>query len=135
MTTSKFVVHKHDAKKRGLHWDIRFKMPDSKNWASFAAYKEPSIKTGERHYITRTNDHSEKEALFTGIIPEGKYGAGKLSKWDSGSCIIHKYSNAHIVVEFKGSKLKGKYHFVNTGVFNKDRRKGKTAYKNRKRRI
>ena len=132
MISSKFIVHKHEAKKRGLHWDIRFKMPHSKNWASFASYKEPPIKSGERHqrhYITRTNDHSEKQALFTGTIPDGQYGAGKLSVWDEGRCSIVKYSSAHMVVEFKGSKMKGKYHFINTGVYNKDRRKGKAEYK------
>lgn len=119
-TTSKFIVHIHDAKKAGKHWDIRFKMPNDKNWASFANKKEPSRKDGERQYIVRTNNHSEKEALMKGVIKDG-YGAGTLKVWDEGVCIIHKYKNSHMIIEFKGRKLKGRYHFINTGVF--DRKK------------
>lgn len=127
MIQSKFIIHKHEAKRRGLHWDIRFKMPNSKNWASFASNKEPSTNPGERQYITRSNDHSEKEALFTGVIDDG-YGAGKLSVWDVGSCVIHKFKNSHMVVEFKGKKVKGKYHIINTGVFGKKKDYKKKVY-------
>ena len=56
--------------------------------------------------------------MFLGIIKDG-YGAGKLSKWDDGKCVIHKYSPSHIIIEFKGKKIKGIYHLINTGVFNK----------------
>ena len=118
MTRSKFIVVEHDAKKARLHWDLRFQMPKSSNWASFAIRKGVPTKPGLKHLAVRTHDHSRAEALFIGIIKDG-YGAGRLKKWDDGSCIIHKYSPSHIAIEFKGRKLKGLYHLINTGVINR----------------
>jgi len=75
-------------------------------------------KPGVKVLAVKTHDHDEKEALFLGTIKDG-YGAGKLTKFDDGKCIIHKYKSSHIIVEFKGRKIKGIYHLINTGVFNK----------------
>ena len=122
MIRSKFIVVEHDAKKARLHWDLRFKMPKSKIWASFAIRKGIPLKPGLKVLAVRTHDHTEKEALFLGVIDDG-YGAGKLKKWDDGQCIIHKYSPSHIAIEFKGRKVKGLYHLINTGVM--DRKKYK----------
>ena len=116
---SKFIIVKHDAIKAKLHYDLRFKMPKKNNWASFAVRKGVPTKTGTKVLAIRTHDHTPKEALFLGTIEKGKYGAGKLTKWDDGSCTITKYSTAHMVVEFKGRKVKGLYHMVSTGVMNK----------------
>jgi len=118
MTRSKFIVVEHNAKRARLHWDLRFRMPRSKNWASFAIRKGVPLKPGPKVLAVRTHDHTEKEALFLGTIESG-YGAGTLKKWDSGDCIIHKYSPSHIAVEFKGRKVKGLYHLINVGI--KDR--------------
>jgi len=119
MTKSKFIVVEHDAKKARLHWDLRFQMPKSSNWASFAVRKGIPTKPGLKHLAIRTHDHSRAEALFIGTIKDG-YGAGKLKKWDYGSCIIHKYSPSHIAIEFKGRKVKGMYHLISTGVVDKN---------------
>lgn len=110
---SKFVVIEHKAKRAGLHWDLRFRMPKSKLWASFACRKQIPLTTGPKILASRTHDHTEKEALFTGKIESG-YGAGTLKKWDSGSCKIERFTSSHIVVDFKGSKLKGIYHLIST---------------------
>ena len=118
MTQSKFVIVKHDAIKARLHYDLRFIMPKSKIWASFAVRKGVPLKPGTKVLAVRTHDHTEKEALFFGTIKQG-YGAGRLTKWDDGKCIIHKYSTGHIAIEFKGRKVKGLYHMVSTGVMNK----------------
>ena len=115
MSSSKFVVMKHSAKKAGEHFDLRFQIPNSNMWASFACRKQIPLSMGVKILAIRTNDHSEKEALLTGEIESG-YGAGILIKWDSGSCEIEKYSESHIAINFKGSKLKGLYHMINTGV-------------------
>lgn len=116
---SRFIVVKHDATKARLHYDLRFVMPNSKNWISFAVRKGVPTSSGTKVLAIRTHDHSEKEALFLGTIPEGEYGAGKLSKFDDGKCIITKFTPSHITVEFKGRKIKGVYHLINTGVFNR----------------
>jgi len=117
-TPSRFIIVKHDAKKARLHYDLRFVMPKSKNWMSFAVRKGVPTEPGKKVLAVRTHDHDEKEALFLGIIKDG-YGAGKLAKWDDGKCVIHKYAPSHIIIEFKGKKVKGIYHLINTGVFNK----------------
>lgn len=117
---TKFILVEHTALTRGKHWDLRFSIPNSKNWASFAMNQMPPEEPGKRVYITRTNDHSEKEALFIGKIPEGTYGSGSLKKVDGGNCNVIKYTNAHIVIDFKGKKLKGIYHFINMGVIRRD---------------
>ena len=118
MTTSKFVIVKHDAQRARLHYDLRFIMPKSKIWASFAVRKGIPTQTGIKVLAVRTHDHTEKEALFFGTIKQG-YGAGRLTKFDDGQCIIHKYSPGHIAIEFKGRKIKGLYHMISTGVMNK----------------
>lgn len=125
---SKFVIHFHDAIRRGKHYDLRFQIPNSKNWASFVFNEFPSDEPGKRIYVPRSNDHSTEEALMVGKIPEGQYGAGILTVADKGECEILKYTNAHIVINFHGKKLKGIYHFVNTGVFGKKRNYSKKIY-------
>jgi len=122
MIKSKFILIKHDAKKARLHYDLRFRMAKSKLWASFACRKEVPTKPGPKILAIRTRDHDEKEALFVGEIKEG-YGAGKLSKLDDGACIIEKYTSPHIVVNFKGKKLRGVYHLVSVGVVDKKKYK------------
>lgn len=109
---SKFILVKHQAKKAGLHYDLRFKIPDSKDWDSFALRKGIP-KGNEKVLAVRTTIHSEKEAKFVGKIESG-YGAGVLTKYDSGSCDILIYEPGnHIEIRFNGSKLKGIYHFIN----------------------
>lgn len=118
-TQSKFVVMKHEAKRAGLHYDLRFKLPKSKDWDSYAVPKGVPTASGQKALAIKTTIHSEKEALLTGNIKDG-YGAGRLTKWDGGSCTILKYSDRHISIDFKGSKVKGVYHLISTGVMDKD---------------
>jgi DNA ligase D-like protein (predicted 3'-phosphoesterase) len=124
MTRSRFIVVEHHATKARLHWDLRFVMPNSKIWMSFAVRKGIPLEPGKKVLAVRTHDHSEDEALFLGEIPAGEYGAGVLKKWDDGQCIIHKFKPSQILIEFKGKKLKGFYHLINTGVT--DRKKYKS---------
>jgi len=120
MTRSKFFIAEHKAKRAGLHWDIRFKMPKSNDWASFACRKKLPDNPGEKILAVRTHDHTEKEAIFVGTIESG-YGAGTIKKWDGGSCDIIRYTpGRHISIDFKGSKLKGIYHFISTQMISKD---------------
>lgn len=120
----KFVVMEHHAKKAGLHYDLRFQKPDDpKNWLSFAIRKGVPLQMGTKVLAIRTNIHSEEEAMFLGTIDDG-YGAGVLKLWDKGECDIIKYSEYHMVINFKGRKVKGIYHFVTITKINKMRNKG-----------
>lgn len=113
MTPSEFVVMEHKAKRAGLHFDLRFKMPKSNMWASFAVPKGVPTEPAKKVLAIRTTDHTKKEALLVGYIEDG-YGAGQLTKWDGGRCVIMKYSDSHIAIDFNGSKVKGNYHMIST---------------------
>lgn len=110
---SRFVFMKHEALHAGLHYDLRFKIPGESDWDSFAIPK--GIPNGNKKVLAvRTTIHSQADALFTGKIPTGEYGAGTITKVDSGSCDIIRYEpEKHIVIRFNGSKLNGVYHFIN----------------------
>jgi len=114
---SRFILVKHDAIKKGTHYDLRFKIPDDKNWRSFVFNSFPPLETGKKVYIPEAPIHSEKNALSLEPIPAGEYGAGKFTKIDGGDCEVLKYTNIHMIIDFKGSKLKGLYHFINTAKF------------------
>jgi len=118
--TSRFIIIEHKAHRAGLHWDLRFKLPSSTMWASFACRKKIPLITGPKILASRTKDHTEKEALFIGKIESG-YGAGTLKKWDGGSCIIERFLPSHIVINFKGSKMKGIYHLIATKTIYKEK--------------
>lgn len=119
MSASKFIVVEHHAKRAGLHYDLRFKIPGKNIWMSFAVRKGVPLDYGKKVLAVRTHDHSTEEALFLGKLESG-YGAGELKKWDDGSCDVLKMTESHILIDFKGRKLKGVYHMINTGVINKD---------------
>jgi bifunctional non-homologous end joining protein LigD len=117
-TQSKFVIMEHDAKRARLHYDLRFIMPNSRMWASFAVRKGVPENPGTKVLAIRTHDHTEEEALFVGVIKDG-YGAGRLKKWDGGRCEIEKFDPGHIIIRFFGRKIKGLYHMISIGVVNK----------------
>ena len=126
---SKYILVKHDTiRKSHDHYDLRFEIPNSKNWASFVLTELPPLEPGKRVYVPRSNDHDKKTSLFIGIIPEGEYGAGKLTKVESGNCDILKFTNAHIIVNFHGKKLEGTYHFINAGLFSRKKDFSKKIY-------
>lgn len=120
---TKFLIHRHDAKRAGLHFDIRLKISSNK-WMSFAVPKGVPTEFGKKVLAIRTHDHTDKEAKTLGIIDDG-YGAGELKLFDSGNCIIHKNTVSHIAIEFKGNKIKGLYHMVNVANMTRDRTKYK----------
>ena len=127
---SKFAIHLHLAKRAGRHYDLRFKMPDSKLWFSGATKKEiPLKRQDDKIIIHRTNDHTEKQALMLGTIDDG-YGAGVLKIWDQGDCEILKWMpKRHIVLRFKGKKIKGIYHLLATSIIGGSKKWGSSKNK------
>ena len=120
-----FVVHEHHATR--LHYDVRLEMDGA--LASWAVPKGPSYDTGVKRLAIQTEDHPLEYGKFEGRIPDGEYGAGDSLIWDNGTCesvppgeLSQQRKKGHLLIAFKGQKLKGQWHLVRThgGAAGKD---------------
>lgn len=90
-----------------MHWDLRFELDDAlKSWA---LPKSPFQIESEKRLAVSVPDHPIEYALFEGKIPEGNYGAGKVTIWDNGTFELVEKDNKKIILDIKGKKIKGKY--------------------------
>ena len=82
MTSEKFyMVHRHDAKRAGLHYDLRLEQNGVlKSWA----IPKGMPVQGGRHLAIQTTDHSMKYGKWEGTIESG-YGAGDVKIDTSGT--------------------------------------------------
>ncbi|MBC7120852.1 MAG: ATP-dependent DNA ligase [Candidatus Methanosuratus sp.] len=100
-----FVVHEHRAKR--LHYDLRLERDGVlKSWA---VPKGIPLEKGVKRLAIQVEDHALEYAGFEGAIPEGEYGAGTVSIWDSGEYEAISWEGDKIEVIFNGKILSGKY--------------------------
>ena len=106
----RFVVQEHDA--RRLHWDLRLEREGV--LASWAVPRGIPWHPDENRLAVRTEDHPLEYLEFEGEIPEGTYGAGTMSIWDSGTYEPEKLREDEVIATFHGARLRGKYALIRT---------------------
>jgi len=100
-----FVVQKHSAKH--LHYDFRLEYNGVlKSWA---IPKEPVNDSKIKRLAIWVDDHPLDYANFSGIIPEGQYGAGSVEIWDNGYYTPIKFEEDEVIFNLQGEKLKGNF--------------------------
>ncbi len=113
----RYVVQEHHASH--LHFDFRFELDGVlKSWAVPKGFpKAPGI----RRLAIMTEDHPIEYLTFSGTIPEGNYGAGEMSIWDTGTyewvasgTPENGLSKGKLELVLHGEKLQGQYDMIRT---------------------
>jgi bifunctional non-homologous end joining protein LigD len=117
-----FVVQRHKASR--LHYDFRLELDGVlKSWA---VPKGPSLNPKDKRLAMMVEDHPYDYKDFTGIIPEGNYGAGIVEIWDNGTYADLENSSkekaekalraglkaGNLKFQLFGKKLKGEFALV-----------------------
>ena len=115
-----FVIQRHKASR--LHYDFRLEVNGVlKSWA---IPRGPSLNPTDKRLSVMVEDHPLAYASFSGVIPDGNYGAGIVEIWDKGTYepeemdkISDKEIDRHInagMLKFylKGKKIKGSFALV-----------------------
>lgn len=125
-----FVIQRHAASH--LHFDLRLELNGVlKSWA---IPKQPSMTPSIKRLAIQVEDHDLDYAYFEGTIPEGHYGAGKVTIWDHGhyhalgvsdrkqseSILKKQFSQGEMSFTLSGTKLKGDFALVRMKKNNPD---------------
>ncbi len=104
----RFVLHEHFASHH--HFDFRLERDGVlKSWAVPKGLPEIS---GDRRLAIAVEDHPLDYIGFQGTIPEGQYGAGKVTIKDTGTYDLLIWSNERIEVLLHGQFFSGKYVLI-----------------------
>jgi len=106
-----FVIQEHHA--TALHWDVRLERDGV--LVSWAVPKGLPDVPGDIRLAVHTEDHPMEYATFSGDIPRGEYGGGRMFIWDRGRYETIKWSDREVAVNFHGERAKGRYTFFRSG--------------------
>jgi bifunctional non-homologous end joining protein LigD len=106
-----FVIQQHHA--RALHWDLRLERDGVLvSWAVPRGIpKDPQ----RNHLAVHTEDHPMEYADFSGEIPEGEYGGGRMKIFDRGTYSAEKWRDTEVIFELHGERVSGRYALFQTG--------------------
>lgn len=112
-----FVIQEHHASR--LHWD--FRLEHSGVLVSWAVPKGPPLEHTENRLAVMTEDHPLGYGSFEGTIPQGEYGAGTVTIWDAGTCVLEKWREGKEVIALLHGRPDGglggvlrRYALINT---------------------
>ena len=111
-----FVIQEHHA--TALHWDLRLEHDGA--LASWAIPNGIPMDPKENRKAVHTEDHPLEYLTWEGEIPKGEYGAGTMRVWDSGTYELEKWTDAKVMVEFHGERLRGRYALFRAGKAEQD---------------
>jgi bifunctional non-homologous end joining protein LigD len=111
-----FVIQEHHAS--SLHWDVRLERDGV--LVSWAVPRGLPDMPGDIRLAVHTEDHPMEYLEFSGEIPKGEYGGGRMFIWDRGRYETVKWSDREVAVVFDGQRAKGKYTFFRSGKEEKD---------------
>jgi bifunctional non-homologous end joining protein LigD len=106
----RFVIQQHDATR--LHWDLRLEHDGV--LLSWALPRGLPPNPDRNHLAVHTEDHPLEYLTFHGDIPEGSYGAGSMTIWDSGTYDLHELADGKAVVTLHGRRADGRYALFRT---------------------
>ncbi len=112
----RFVVHEHHA--RRLHWDLRLERDGV--LVCWAIPNGIPQDPDHNRKAVHVEDHPLEYIDFAGTIPQGNYGAGEISVWDSGTYSAEKWEPSKVIVTFDGARLKGRYALFHAGRQERD---------------
>jgi bifunctional non-homologous end joining protein LigD len=112
----RFVIHEHHA--RRLHWDLRLEHDGAlASWAVPNGIPEDPKRNRKAIHV---EDHPLEYIDFQGTIPDGNYGAGEISVWDTGTYTQEKWRKDEVILVFHGERLQGRYALFQAGKEDRD---------------
>ena len=107
---NRFVVQQHSATR--LHWDLRLERDGV--LVSWACPRGIPHDPKRNNLAVHTEDHPLEYIDFHGEIPEGNYGAGTMTVWDTGTYETVKWEDREVMVTLHGGKVEGTYVLFQT---------------------
>ena len=112
----RFVIQEHSA--RRLHWDLRLERDGV--LVSWALPSGLPLDPSKNAKAVHTEDHPLEYIDFAGEIPEGNYGAGTMTIWDSGTYEAEKFESGKVIVTLHGERAQGRYALFRAGKDERD---------------